>query len=102
MTNKFTLNKDDSMTLELRECASLLLEKLQSDDYQEASKMIANLNEARDSTIFQCVGELTRALHESTKNFNIRGAVPVSSTHLTLPTIYTQSRLVATRLSHNT
>jgi chemotaxis protein CheZ len=73
MTNKIKLHTEDSMILELRECASLLLEKLQGDDYQEASKMIANLNEARDSTIFQCVGELTRALHESIKNFNIPG-----------------------------
>jgi chemotaxis protein CheZ len=79
MTNQITLHKDDSMIIELRECASLLLEKLQGNDYQEASKMIANLNEARDSTIFQCVGELTRALHESIKNFDIPGGEQVLS-----------------------
>jgi chemotaxis protein CheZ len=73
MTNQISLQKEDSMIIELRECASLLLEKLQGDDYQEASKMIVNLNETRDRSIFQSVGELTRALHESIKNFNIPG-----------------------------
>jgi chemotaxis protein CheZ len=74
MTSQIALHREDSMIIELRECASLLLEKLQGDDYKEASKMIVNLNETRDTSIFQSVGELTRALHESIKNFNIPGS----------------------------
>ena len=71
MTTPAELPKEDFIISELRQCASLLLEKLQSDDYKEASKMIVNLNDTRDKTIFQSVGELTRALHDSIKNFNI-------------------------------
>ncbi len=73
MTTQTELPREDFIIGELRQCASLLLEKLQSDDYKEASKMIVDLNETRDKTIFQSVGELTRALHESIKNFNIPG-----------------------------
>lgn len=77
MSSEIELPKEDSMIVELRECASLLLEKLQGDDYAEASKMIVKLNDTRDKTIFQSVGELTRALHESIKNFNIPGSSPI-------------------------
>ncbi len=73
MTTETELPREDFIIGELRQCASLLLEKLQSDDYKEASKMIVDLNATRDKTIFQSVGELTRALHESIKNFNIPG-----------------------------
>jgi len=73
MTTQTELPREDFMIGELRQCASLLLEKLQSDDYKEASKMIVDLNDTRDKTIFQNVGELTRALHDSIKNFNIPG-----------------------------
>lgn len=59
---------------ELRQCASLLSEKLKNDDYEEASQLISNLTEQRDKHIFQSVGQLTRGLHSAIVNFNVDGA----------------------------
>lgn len=58
---------------ELRQCANLLTEKLQSDQYEEASKLIENLTDFRDQHIFQSIGKLTRGLHNSIVNFNVDG-----------------------------
>jgi chemotaxis protein CheZ len=65
---------------ELRQCASLLSEKLQSDNYEEASKLIQNLMESRDKHIFQSVGKLTRGLHDAIVNFNVDGSQKCSPT----------------------
>ena len=55
----------------MRQCASLLTEKLQSDRYEEASKLIENIIDYRDQHIFQSIGKLTRGLHNSIVNFNV-------------------------------
>lgn len=56
---------------QLQDSATHLVEKLQSDSYEEASELIHSLVEARDRHIFQSVGQLTRALHEAIVNFNV-------------------------------
>lgn len=67
---------------ELRSCATVLSEKLQGDNYEEASKMIENLMESRDKYIFQSIGKLTRGLHDSIVNFNVDGgACTVEEAH---------------------
>jgi len=58
---------------QLQECSEILAEKLQGDHYDEASKLISDLMESRDQHIFQSVGQLTRALHDSIVNFNVEG-----------------------------
>lgn len=60
---------------ELRQCASILTEKLQSDKYEEASKLIENIMDCRDQHIFQSIGKLTRGLHDAIVNFNVDGGV---------------------------
>jgi len=64
---------DESAIEELRNCAALLSEKLQNDNYEEASVLIKSLTENRDKHIFQSVGTLTRELHNAIVNFNVDG-----------------------------
>ena len=73
MDSQPNINVSEGVIEELRQCASLLSEKLQSDKYEEASVLITNLMETRDKHIFQSVGELTRGLHDAIVNFNVDG-----------------------------
>ena len=63
----------DHVIEELKSCASTLVEKLNNDNYQEASEVISKLNQSRDSLVFNSVGQLTRALHSAIVNFNVDG-----------------------------
>lgn len=67
------LASNESTIDELRQCAALLSEKLQKDEYEEASVLINSLTESRDKHIFQSVGKLTRGLHDAIVNFNVDG-----------------------------
>ena len=59
---------DDELMMELRQCADVLVDKLEGDHYEEAAEVISRLVEARDRSIFGAVGGLTRGLHEAIKN----------------------------------
>jgi chemotaxis protein CheZ len=65
------LGNDAKFVVELQDCAKLLVEKLQNNDFDDASELIYNLYRARDRHIFQSVGRLTRALHDAIVNFNV-------------------------------
>jgi chemotaxis protein CheZ len=65
------LANDAEFVAELQDCAKLLIEKLQSNNFAEASRLIHNLYEVRDRHIFNSVGRLTRALHDAIVNFNV-------------------------------
>ena len=58
---------------ELQDCAKLLVEKLQGDNYEEASQLIQSMVETRDRHIFLAVGRLTRGLHSAIVNFHVDG-----------------------------
>ena len=73
MASKTQLHENDEFLAELKECASLLVEKLQGDQYEEASKLIHTIIKARDQHIFHSVGRLTRGLHDSIVNFYVDG-----------------------------
>ncbi|SMF36600.1 chemotaxis protein CheZ [Alteromonadaceae bacterium Bs31] len=62
---------DQEFLTQLEECSNNLVEKLQSDNYNEASQLIHTLVEARDRHIFTSVGQLTRALHNAIVNFHV-------------------------------
>lgn len=55
----------------LSEQASTLMEHVSSGNYAEAMKVISELNETRDRTLYQEVGKLTRSLHEAIRRFEI-------------------------------
>lgn len=65
------LGNDEKFVAELQDCAKLLIDKLQNNNYQEASNLIQNLYEVRDRHIFTTVGKLTRALHSAIVNFHV-------------------------------
>lgn len=73
MESQLEMQSSTDIIEELRECASVLAEKLQRDNYEEASQMIERLMESRDKYIFQSIGKLTRGLHDSIVNFNVDG-----------------------------
>lgn len=56
---------------ELKECAKLLADKLQGNQYEEASELIQAIMHSRDRHIFQTVGKLTRGLHNAIVNFHV-------------------------------
>lgn len=73
MANETHVQHEEAFISELQDCAKLLIEKLQGDDYEDASKLIHSLVEVRDRHIFQSVGRLTRGLHNAIVNFHVDG-----------------------------
>ena len=55
----------------LSEQASSLMEFVSDGNYAEAMRVISELNETRDRTLYQEVGKLTRSLHEAIRRFEI-------------------------------
>lgn len=51
--------------------AKELLERLESNDVAGAVGLIQDLQKVRDESLYQEIGRLTRALHESIKNFKL-------------------------------
>lgn len=67
---------DEQFVSELQECAKLLVDKLQGNQFTDASGLIHSLYEVRDRHVFQSVGRLTRALHDAIVNFNVDAGIP--------------------------
>lgn len=63
---------------ELRDCAKLLIEKLEGNHFDDASKLIEQIISSRDRHLFNRVGKLTRGLHTAIKNFNVDAPVTES------------------------
>jgi len=59
------------MMRELQECADILVEKLQGDDIAGVVDVVQALVEARDRSLFNEVGKLTRGLHDALVEFHI-------------------------------
>ena len=70
MDNKTSLHNEQFLA-QLQQSSSQLVEKLQNNDFDEATALIHNLVEARDNHIFTSVGKLTRALHSAIVNFHV-------------------------------
>ncbi|MCP5160368.1 MAG: protein phosphatase CheZ [Hahellaceae bacterium] len=72
MTTKKT-KKDTSNEFEsqLKIQASSLKDLVDAGNFGDALRVISQLNETRDKTLYQEVGRLTRSLHEAIRNFHI-------------------------------
>ncbi|WP_049721792.1 protein phosphatase CheZ [Gilvimarinus polysaccharolyticus] len=71
-----TQEKDNEFFVkEIKESASLLVEKLQGNDFDEASRLIESITESRNKHLYQSVGRLTRGLHSAIVNFNVDGDI---------------------------
>lgn len=77
-----TLGNNEKFATELQDCAKLLIDKLQSHNFEEASDLIHRLYDVRDRHIFNSVGKLTRALHDAIVNFNVDVDVHMSNPEL--------------------
>lgn len=73
MESPTPLAQNEQFVSDLQDCAKMLVEKLQNNDYQDASQLIHSLVQVRDRHIFNAVGKLTRALHDAIVNFNVDG-----------------------------
>lgn len=71
MTSSSQETANEAFLSELKDCATLLADKLHGDNFEEASVLIHTLMEARDQHIFQSVGRLTRGLHNAIVNLNV-------------------------------
>lgn len=76
------LGNNQKFVSELQDCAKLLIDKLQNDDFEDASNLIHSLYEVRDRHIFNSVGQLTRALHDAIVNFNVDAEVHAANPEL--------------------
>jgi chemotaxis protein CheZ len=71
MASEIQTDMNTVFIAELKDCAKLLADKLQDDNFDEASVLIQSLIQSRDRHIFQSVGRLTRGLHSAIVNFNV-------------------------------
>lgn len=71
MSGPVSVQHDEQFLSLLQDSAKQLVDVLQKDEYESASKIIHELIEARDAHIFKSVGQLTRGLHTAIVNFNV-------------------------------
>ena len=71
MGNSAKIQENEQFLTLLQESANQLVDCLQKDEYEMASRIIHTLIDARDRHIFNSVGQLTRALHTAIVNFNV-------------------------------
>lgn len=71
MENNSSPQNNEQFVAQLQDCAKQLVDKLQNDEFHEASDLIHTLLEARDRHIFKSVGQLTRGLHNAIVNFHV-------------------------------
>ncbi|MEK9713328.1 MAG: protein phosphatase CheZ [Thalassolituus sp.] len=62
---------DSGVGSEIRALAENMLAQLEQGDLGKAVALVNDLNEIRDRTLYQEIGRLTRALHESIKNLKV-------------------------------
>ncbi|WP_178124456.1 protein phosphatase CheZ [Spartinivicinus ruber] len=59
----------------LKEQAQKMVEHLEKGNLKDAIEIIHEINEVRDKSLYQEVGRLTRALHESIRNFHVEAGL---------------------------
>ena len=62
MNSQIMSKSAESFSSELKECGKLLVEKLESDNYEEASQLIHGLIESRDNQLFTLGGAANSGL----------------------------------------
>lgn len=74
-----TTMDDSAVSSEVRNLAESMLEKIEQGDLAKAVSLVNDLNDLRDQTLYNEIGRLTRALHDSIRNFKLEGAVGAAS-----------------------
>jgi len=71
METQIETTPNDSMLAALRSCMPELMESLKNEKVDDAAKLITQVADARDETLYQSVGKLTRGLHDAIVNFSV-------------------------------
>ena len=71
MESSSNWHQNEEFLGELKGRSDQLVEKLQKNEYEEASSVIRSIMDERDQHLFNSVGQLTRALHSAIVNFNV-------------------------------
>lgn len=71
MSDKSLRAANSKVGSEIRVLAEDMLLQLEQGDVGKAVALVNSLNEVRDRTLYNEIGRLTRALHESIKNLNV-------------------------------
>lgn len=71
MAPDIVVDPNKEFVAELKECAKLLMDKLQENEFEAAAVLIQAMTQSRDRHIFQTVGKLTRGLHDAIVNFHV-------------------------------
>lgn len=70
-TNKDSEADIASVGTEIRDLAESMLREVERGDFGKAVALVNDLNQVRDRTLYDEIGRLTRALHESIKNLKV-------------------------------
>ena len=65
----------DDFQQELKAQANELVQMLEKGEFSESGKIIQQLSETRDKSLYKEVGKLTRALHDAIVNFHIDAGI---------------------------
>jgi chemotaxis protein CheZ len=71
MAPENVLDPNSELAAELKACAALLTEKLQNNQFEDASSLVQSMTHARDRHMFKSIGKLTRGLHDAIVNFHV-------------------------------
>ena len=70
-TNKDSEADIASVGTEIRDLAESMLREVERGDFGKAVALVNDLNQVRDRTLYDEIGRVTRALHESIKNLKV-------------------------------
>lgn len=77
---KEDIHKDDeTVSNEVRSLAENMLKEIEQGQLAKAVSLVNDLNDLRNQTLYNEIGRLTRALHDSIRNFKLEGSVGAAS-----------------------
>ncbi len=75
METSVKFGDSEEFKAQLQDSAKFLIQKLQDNNFEDASNLIQTLYEVRESHVFNAVGKLTRGLHDAIVNFHVDARV---------------------------
>lgn len=70
---------DEAVSEEVRNLAENMLKEIEQGQLAKAVSLVNDLNDLRNQTLYNEIGRLTRALHDSIRNFKLEGSVGAAS-----------------------
>lgn len=70
---------DETVSKEVRNLAENMLKEIEQGELAKAVSLVNDLNDLRNQTLYNEIGRLTRALHDSIRNFKLEGSIGAAS-----------------------